>query len=438
MSLFKKVFKKVKSNKGVIFGVDGMPFSLAKKYADNGVMPRLREISLPEVSSVAWTSFMTGVNPAKHGIYGFVELKPGTYQYFFPDSHFVKSETVWDTLAEHDKRAVVINLPSTYPAKSMNGVLVSGFVAIDLNKATYPTSYVPELKSFGYRLDVDSEKAQQSMDAFVDDVWKTLEGRERALLHFFDKENWDLFIGVITETDRVHHFLFDAYENEKHPYHGFFLDFYRKIDEIIGKVYDRLEGNQPFFMLSDHGFTVIDKEVYLNRWLREEGYLKVSHDPPRSFEDIADGTLAFALDPGRIYINLRGKYPRGIVEPGDQYEKLRHDLREKLTDFEVDGSPAVKKVFFKEDIYKGPEFELGPDLVVLSNYGFDMKGAINRPSITGKGIFKGMHTQDDALFFINRPIEEGTVNIIDIFPTLLSSMALPRLNSLEGKNLLAP
>ena len=446
MAIFDRLRGKKNAGKAVVLGIDGMPYTLALNYAERGVMPRLAEVlregslrqmdtSYPEVSSVAWTSFMTGVNPAKHGFFGFLELKPGTYEFFFPDANFVKSPTLWDIAAKNGKKSVVINVPSTYPAKPVNGMLVSGFVALDIHHATYPKSHVPTLQSMDYRLDVASEKAQHSLDDFVDDVWATLNAREKALFHYYDNEEWDLFVGVLTETDRVQHFLFDAYEDENHKYHAFFLEFYSRVDEIIGKIYERVGSNTPFFMLSDHGFTTIDREVYLNRWMREEGYLRLKSAEPRSFDDVEEGTRALVLDPGRIYIHLKGKYPRGTVEPGEEYESLRTEIKNKLLAFEVDGKPAVKQVFYREEIYNGGQYDLGPDMVVLPNWHFDMKGAINRSTVTGNTHFRGMHTQDDAMFFANRAVEDDRGNIVDIFPSVLTAMGLEVPDNVDGKNL---
>ena len=60
-------------------------------------------------------------------------------------------------------------MPSTYPAKALNGILTAGFVALDLKKATYPESAYEYLKSIGYRMDVDTRKAQQSLEALAAD-----------------------------------------------------------------------------------------------------------------------------------------------------------------------------------------------------------------------------------------------------------------------------
>src|SRR5206468_3795623 len=102
------------------------------------------------------------------------------------------------------------------------------------------------------------------------------------------------------------------------------------------------------------------------------GYLKFSTEQPKSIEEIAPGSRAFALDPTRIYINLKGKYPHGSVEPGDEYERLREELAAGLREIRYGGKPVIKHVFMKEDVFHGPLMEQAPDLIVLSNYGFDM------------------------------------------------------------------
>ena len=119
----------------------------------------------------------------------------------------IQSETLWDAAGRAGRRSIVINVPSTYPARPLNGVLVSGFVAVDLNKATYPPELGPEPREMDYRIDVDARKVQESHDALMDEILKTLDRRVRTLLHLYDNGQWDLFIGVITETDRLQHFL---------------------------------------------------------------------------------------------------------------------------------------------------------------------------------------------------------------------------------------
>ncbi len=431
MSIFDR-FKKSPSDpamqsscrKAVVLGLDGVPYTLLRRFIDDGTMPNLASIakegtlfqmdsSLPEVSSVAWTSFATGVNPAVHGIYGFMDLRPGTYKMYFPNSKDIKADTIWDVAGRAGKRSVVINLPHTYPAKEIDGVLVAGFVAIDLKKATYPEAAYNYLNNMGYRIDVDARKARESIDNLVEDINLTFDKRKEAVLHYFDQEPWDLFIATVTETDRLHHFMWDALDDENHKYSGFFKDFYREIDGLIGDIYDRCSGLTPkprFMMLSDHGFTGIEQEVYINFWLRENGYLAFENEPAKSTEDIGYNTKAFALDPSRVYINTVERYPNGSVNNGSEYEDIREELADRLM-----ATGIIQSVYKREEIYSGPLLDNAPDLVLLSKAGYDLKGAISKDVFMAKDKLRGMHTHDDAMFFVNEAIErEGRLKISDI------------------------
>ncbi len=443
--LKKRLAGKSDKKKVVVLGIDGVPCSLLKRFIKEGIMPNLAEIvsrgtlvpmtaSIPEVSSTSWSTFMTGVNPGEHGIYGFMEVHKETYKWRFPNSTDMKSDTLWDIAGRNKKKSVVLNIPSTYPARELNGILTAGFVALDLKEATYPESAYEYLKGIGYRMDVDMQKAKESLGALAEDIDKTFNIRKKAILHFFDNQEWALFIGVITETDRLHHYLWNALEDEGHPQHNFFLNFYKKLDAFIGEVYDRAGDETPFIILSDHGFTPIKKEVYMNSWLREKGYLKFNKENPESFEDMDGESRIFALDPARFYIHLKGKYQRGSVDM-NEYDELRKRLKEELLSLVIDGEKVVKTVFFKEDIYNGKLYDDAPDLVALPYKGYDLKGVINKSCVAGKGFLTGGHTREDAVFFINRKIQGDDINIIDVGPTIISLLGINE-NSFDGKCLL--
>jgi predicted AlkP superfamily phosphohydrolase/phosphomutase len=221
-------------------------------------------VCIPEISSVSWSSFMTGTQSGEHGIFGFMDLQPGTYKMYFPNFTNLKAPTLWDDLASRGKKTVVINMPATYPAREISGALVSGFVAIDINKAVYPHALIPRLKQMEYRIDVDTMKAREDHDFLFRDLDVTLAGRERAVGLLWEDIDWDLFIVVVTGTDRLMHFLWEAFEQETHTYHQAFLDYLKKVDAFVGRVHERflnLEGSKEsknhFYMLSDHGFTKI-------------------------------------------------------------------------------------------------------------------------------------------------------------------------------------
>ncbi|HDH00639.1 MAG TPA: hypothetical protein ENG80_02375 [Nitrospirae bacterium] len=445
LGFFKKKQKEEdKKRKVIVLGIDGAPCTLLNRFIEQGIMPNLARLakkgtltdmtaSIPEVSSTSWSTFMTGVNPGRHGIYGFTELRKGSYKWKFPNSGDVRSETLWEIAGRNNRRSIVLNVPSTYPAKPLNGILTAGFVALDLQKATYPESAYDYLKSIGYRMDVDTRKAQESASALADDIDRAFEIRKKAILNFLDNNEWDLFISVITESDRLHHYLWTALEDENHPQHGFFFDFYRKLDSFIGEMYERAGDDIPFIILSDHGFTTIKKEVYLNAWLKERGYLKFTKEKPGSMEDMHEQSKAFVLDPARFYIHKKGKYPKGCVEESE-YESLRQKIKEELLSLVVDGEKVVKRVMFKEELYSGDLFDDAPDIVALSFEGYDLKGSINKTEIAGNSFLTGGHTRENAVFYINRGISGKDINIVDVGPTIMSLLGIDGIH-FDGKSL---
>ncbi|MDO8427226.1 MAG: alkaline phosphatase family protein [Deltaproteobacteria bacterium] len=425
--------------KCMVIGLDGVSQTLLSDYIEKGYLPGFKNIldsgfrlhqmdaSIPDVSSTSWTSFMTGVNPGEHGIFGFMDLRPGTYKMFFPSSKDVKAPAIWEIIGQtsggkgstlHDKyregirrplKSVVLNIPQTYPALPLNGVLTAGFVCPDLKNGTYPESAYNYLKSIGYLSDVDAQKAVEDRDAFFDELFLALDRRAEAFEHFMDNSEWDLFVSVITETDRLHHFFFDAARDEKNPVNKTFISFYKKMDEVIGRLYARfmeITGGQGLFItMSDHGFTVLEKEVYVNSWLREEGLLKINAVRDY-YEGIEFGTKAFAMDPSRFYVNAEGRYPAGSVKGSDK-KAVVADLKDRLLSLEYDGRHVIKAVYGNAEIYNGPAAASGPDLVCVANDGFDLKGTLKKEGVFGKGNFSGMHTRHDAHCILPASIEPG-------------------------------
>ncbi len=406
------LFKKKKKKRVFVIGLDGVPHSLLLDLVQKGIMPEVSRLiesghlhrmkaSLPEISSVSWTNFMTGTNPGTHGIFGFTDFKKDFYSLRFPNFLDLKKETFWDDLGKRGKRCIIINQPSTYPARKINGILISGFVAIELSKAVYPLSLLSTLEKMDYIIDIDTLKSREDSDFLWQELSKTLGARQNALESLL-KEDWDYFEFVVTGTDRLHHFQWDAYEDENHAGHRRFLDYYRQIDQMINKIvesYKKIASeDSPLYLLSDHGFTGIEQEVYLNAWLEEEGYLRFSTSSPESLSEINPLTRAFAMDPNRIYLNMKGKFPQGCVEQSEK-DSLKQEIRKKLEGMEYTGKKVVKCVFDAEEIYSGPFVPQGPDLIVLSEPGFDMKGSVKKKEVFGRTNLLGMHTWDDAFFW---------------------------------------
>jgi predicted AlkP superfamily phosphohydrolase/phosphomutase len=419
-----------------VIGLDGVPIGLLRRLAADGVMPRTAAIvnrggpssgsasplpgglramraSLPPVSSVSWTCFMTGANPAEHGIFGFTDVSPDSYQLRFPTFSDVKTPTMWDRLGERNLRCCVINQPSTYPAREIPGALVSGFVALQLEKSVWPKDHLPALRRMNYRIDVDTKDAREKPDGLLGDLMATHAARVEGARYFWQREQWDYFQAVVTGTDRLHHFLWNAVVEADHPLHRPAMSYYQSVDTFIGEMWDRFHKGRPadregegFVLLSDHGFTGVRYDVRLNAWLRQQGYLEYAKDDPTSVADIAaQGTRAFCLDPGRIYLNVKGRFAQGCVEPGDA-PALRAEIAGKLPSLTRDGQPVIRRVFTREEAFHGPLVSQAPDLVAISRDGFDLKGTTRGQEVFAATHFQGMHTWEDAFIWTTLPIPD--------------------------------
>jgi predicted AlkP superfamily phosphohydrolase/phosphomutase len=429
-----------------ILGLDGSPLPLLRQLMQEGDLPNLSRLfekgsavemssSLPDVSAVAWTSVNTGMNPAKHGIYGFIDRKPGTDSIEVMTATHVRAKTIWELVSEGGRRAVAINVPLSFPPQRINGVVISDFLAPSLDRAVFPASLFPTLKSMDYRIDTDPWQARQSLDAFIDDFTVTAQKRAEAVLYLMEREAWDLFMVVFMETDRLHHFMWQYLEDQDSPYEVKFREAYRLIDGLAGKIIDKLDPEDALILMSDHGFTSLRKEVYLNVWLEEQGYLRFLPNRDKGLDAISPESRAFSLDPGRIYLNLQGREPRGSVSAAESAGLLTELIMEvkELRDPESNDL-IVREVYPRDEIYDGPYLDRAPDLLVMSHDGFDIKGTFESDALTGRGKLVGMHKYDNATLFVrDRQIVVGHASVHDVLPTACALMSLPCPPEVDGK-----
>jgi predicted AlkP superfamily phosphohydrolase/phosphomutase len=405
-----------KNTKTVIIGLDGVPFSMINDFVETGIMPNTAGLisqgifkrmnsSIPEVSSVAWSSIITGKNPGQHGIFGFMDLFDNSYKMKFPNFNDLKAQPFWTLWGG---KSVIINVPSTYPVREMNGVHISGFVSIDIEKSVHPKSLIPQLSSLDYRLDVDSQKAHSSMDLFLEDLDKTLDARIETYRYLWETQDWQTFMLVFSGTDRLMHFLWSAYEDENHQYHDLFLEHFRRIDQVIGEITARVGDDDLLVILSDHGFKRLDYDVYISYLLKQEGLLQFKQGRDISLDNICYGTKAFVLDPARIYLNLKGKFPCGTVDRTES-EALLSQLENLFSSLEIDGRKVIRDIYRKEQLYSGPYLENAPDLVLVGVEGFNLKASVKAHRLTNKAIFSGKHTQDSAFLIIKGLADESIV-----------------------------
>jgi len=398
-----------------IIGLDGVPVNLLKTLAKKGTMPHMEELlkqgtltkmrsSLPANSASSWSSMITGTNPGTHGVYGFTEFIPGTYTISFHSSKKLKAKPFWLTTKG---KTLVINLPAAYPAQPLNGTMITGFVSPQLDKAVYPLEHLPWLKENGYQIDVDASLFKASIPLFLRKLEETLTHRIKALDHLM-KQSYETLFFVVTGTDRIEHYLWDAYTNPEHMHSQGFHEFFNKVDQVIGHITSKLDPETPLMMLSDHGMGPIDKAFNLNTLLRQEGYLFTGDIPRKNFNNIKEATVAFASESSKIFLNHKGKYPRGSVNPRD-VEQLQDEIVDILYGLRYDNRKVVKNVYLKQEIFTGPETENAPDLVVIPQPGFSVKTGLFKNTLFEDDFLKGTHTEDDAFLYL-KGFQEKLIN----------------------------
>ncbi len=405
--------------RALVLGMDGVPEPLVRRLAEEGVMPFMGELlrrgtlhrmrsALPEVSNVNWSSFMCGANPGQHGIFGFTDLRPGSYAMTFPSFPDLATDTLWDALGAAGKRCLVINQPGCYPVRSIPGAVVSGFVAVDLKRAVSPQAHLAPLQRMAYKIDVDTRLCRDDADALFRELDACLAARKAAAEYFLPLESWDFAEVIITGTDRLQHFLWTSCAGAG-PERERALAYYARCDALCRELTEMFYGKdepEGLFMLSDHGFTAVEKEFNLNAWLRDEGYLSFEKEPPESYADISGVSVAFAMDPGRIYLHREGRYPKGGVED----DGVLGEIREKLEALEYGGERVFQRVWLRDEIYSGEQTPKGPDLVCTPRRGIDVKGAIKRREQFTDTHFTGMHTWDDAFFWSAERHDDLTIS----------------------------
>ncbi len=430
------LFDRLRGDEGprvAFFGIDGVPYSLVSDHPDE--FPNLTAIAedgsagpidsiVPPESSACWPALTTGVNPGQTGVYGFQDREVDSYETYVPMGRDVQAERVWDRVADDGRDATVMNVPVTFPPQRNVQRMVSGFLSPGVDDASFPDELGDYLDENDYRIDVNAKLGHDDDKSdFVEDAHRTLDRRFEAFEHYVEQDDWDLFFGVFMTTDRVNHFLFKHYE-EDGEYADEFFEFYRKVDDYLGQLRETLPEDVTMVVASDHGFTSLDYEVHFNEWLEQEGWLSYEDDDHDSLGDIADDTRAYSLIPGRFYLNLEGREPRGSV-PEDEYEAVRDELKAELESLEgPNGEKVADRVVTKEDAFRGDHDDIAPDLVVIPNYGFDLKaGFKGSEDVFDVGPRNGMHSFDNACLFVDHPeARVSDVDLFDVAPTVLDLM----------------
>jgi len=418
----------------LVVGLDGATFDLIRPWAAAGHLPALARLmqegvhgelmsTLPPVTSPAWPSFMTGMNPGKHGVFDFIRSRRGDGPGGFDmvNASHIAAKTLWQLLSEAGRRVGVIAVPVTYPPCPVNGFMISDILSPRNAEIAYPPGllrhYEDELGP--YRIGPDVQYADGDEEAFVADLLALMERRARYALRLMQDYEWDFFMVHFVALDVAQHALW-KFVDPTHPrydpqaaqhYGNSLLTLYQKADAILARLREQTGPDDVLLVMSDHGFGPLHGTVNLNNFLLQRGFLHLKRDvatrlryalfrhgitPSAAYallvklglQDVVvrvskrarnavmgrflsfsavdwSRTQAYTMGHvGQVFINLRGREPQGCVPP-EEYETVRQRVADALRELKhpQSGRPLVDEIIFKEQVYQGPYAERGADLL---------------------------------------------------------------------------
>lgn len=455
------------------------------------------ESTMPPVTSPAWPSFATGKNPGKHGVFDFIQPTGG--QYDLVNSTSIKARTLWEILSAGGRRVGVINVPVTYPPRPVNGFLIGGMLSPQSGQFTYPANLLDRYRNElpPYRINPLVQYKSGNEEAFLDDLLDLVERGGQYSLRLMADHPWDFMMTHFQATDVLQHALWRLVD-PTHPRHDAaaaarFVPRMRavmeRIDDFIGRFIEQAGDDVNVIVMSDHGFGPLLWTVNVNLLLLDAGLLhlkrtaltrlrvalfragltpaSVWHWIERiglqnyvwmvskstrnkvvskflSFDDVDwSRTLAYSIGHvGQIYVNLKGREPGGIVEPGEEQEAVKRRVCEALQTLRhpETGHPLVERIIDGREAAHGPYAHRGPDLhVVFDGYRaiafplFATDGRLVTTQIRGDS---GSHRLHGILIAHGPAIRRGQhvegASILDLAPTILHISGLPVPEDMDG------
>lgn len=443
-------------------GLDGATFDLIEPWAKAGHLPNLRALMEQGVwgtlNSVilpftpqAWGSFMCGVNPGKHGVFGFKQKLPGGYSFQLVNNSSLRTKTLWRLLSELGKRVILVNIPMTYPVEEVNGILIGGMDSPGLESDfVYPAAfketllaaspnYVIHLHVGAGYLDTDA-KRREGLAGLLEMV----AARERAILYLLDNHPWDFFALNFAAIDQVQHHFW-KYMGDGGPFGEAVLAVHRRVDEAVGRIVERLGPDVLLLVMSDHGAGAASEWViFIDEWLRQHNLLAFKEGARaaagarnavdfalnlfsrrlgsgakdylmRTFPGLRAKSQGFVrrslIDWGRtavysgehaatLRVNLAGRDPQGTVSGAD-YERVRDEVIRVCSGLRdpESGEPLIERVCRREEIYSGPNIGEAPDLVMIPK---DFAHQVRGGPFPRDGRYREVVSRKDSRdFFVN-------------------------------------
>jgi predicted AlkP superfamily phosphohydrolase/phosphomutase len=468
-----------------LIGLDGGNLPLIQSGCDSGRLPGFASLmrdgawgairsTTPPVSPTAWTSIFTGANPGKHGIFGFVTRRTGSYLPRPFSSVDVNSPYVWKLLSERGIKSAWLSIPFAYPPEPIEGALITGLgTPSKSSNFTYP----PELRERIIKeypdFDVDFNEDQIELSHDITKSLPKIEEVTQANIKLFKElranKEYRLVAAVFRATDVLQHYVSDPEA---------LMKYFQTFDKLIQECRDTSDEDEVIIVCSDHGFRPVHTSFYVNNWLEALGLLRLKPKPFLASLGVNVETIQKALtslglknfmwkikrsglaeimlkvmpsedylgtnidwaqtqayylgnEGGAIYINVRGREPDGIVEKGASYEELVDNIVAealRVVDPKL-GKRVLAHAYRARDIYSGT-LNQAPDILLEESEGYAVAGGYNYADrFFGDVKSKiGDHSMNGILFMVGKGVKQTKIEgarLIDMSPTILWILGEP-------------
>lgn len=468
----------------VLCGLDGATFKILQPMMDQGLLPNLTKAlaegasggcdsTFPPVTAPAWTTCVTGVNPGKHGVFGFFARDKVTLEPRYVSSSAIRVPTVWRLLSDAGRKVNVVNVPITYPPEKVNGNMITGFLTPKGRSFAYPETLREELEAQGYRINSPApSKGHIQIEAglgWLADLHDVSRRRTETVLKLNRRNRPDFTMVVYMTPDVIQHHYYKYLDPREKLYDSAEAETlrpalhkcYQALDDAFGEYRESLGKDGLVMAVSDHGFAALEGRLYLNRWLAQEGYLKVRKASLARYEITRTARTRLARKFKKLnavwggpvaykdsFMDLANSKALGGEPIEYAVYKLAEDapLKEiavKLLALKdpISGDSLVEEVIPREEVYQGRWVENAPDLILRMND--DRFGLANRLWSRKPGIFRpmrgpsGMHAREGIVILAGDTVQQGKVHcgLQDITPTVLYALGEPIPSEMDGRAL---